>query len=64
MSEPEGVSLARLGLMARDGLQCPEGGAHHVLWPEVEIAAAEGGGEPVCQKCHRPVALIMDPRVL
>jgi hypothetical protein len=54
---PPGVSLAKLGLVALDGLQCPAGGQHHVLEPELLIAAAAGGGEPRCQKCGQPVAL-------
>jgi hypothetical protein len=58
MSEPEGVSLGKLGLVAPRGLSCPLGGLHHVLEPEVIIAAAQGGGEPVCQKCREPVPLV------
>lgn len=57
MGEPQGVSLSKLGLIAVDGLACPLGGSHHVLEPELVIAAAEGGGSPRCQKCHQPVHL-------
>ena len=58
MSEPEGVSLGKLGLVAPRGLTCPLGGLHHVLEPEVIIAAAQGGGSPTCQKCREPVPLV------
>lgn len=51
------MSLSRLGLIAPDGLFCPEGGTHEVLEPELQIAAAEGGGSPVCTKCGRRVYL-------
>lgn len=58
MSEPQGVSLSELGLVAVDGLSCPEGGSHYVLEPELIIAAGAGRGAPRCQKCHQPVHLI------
>jgi hypothetical protein len=58
MSEPQGVSLSELGLVALDGLSCPQGGLHHVLEPMLIIAAAAGGGEPLCQKCREPVRLV------
>jgi hypothetical protein len=63
MGEPTGVSLRKLGLMAVDGLRCPEGGSHHVLEPALQIAAAEGGGEPLCLKCREPVQLIAATRL-
>lgn len=58
MAEPSGVSLSKLGLVAVDGLECPHGGAHHVLEPELIIAAGQGGGSPLCQKCKQPVQLV------
>lgn len=58
MSEPDGVSLGELGLVAPRGLTCPLGGLHHVLWPDLQVAAGDGGGSPVCQKCREPVPLI------
>lgn len=58
MSEPQGVSLSKLGLVAVDGLECPEGGLHNVLEPELIIAAGAGRGAPVCQKCKEQVHLI------
>jgi hypothetical protein len=58
MGEPEGVSLGKLGLVAVDGLDCPEGGLHHVLEPELIIAAGAGRGAPLCQKCREQVHLI------
>jgi hypothetical protein len=57
VTEPTGVSLSKLGLIAPDGLFCPEGGAHEVLEPELQIVASEGGGHVLCQKCHRRVYL-------
>jgi hypothetical protein len=54
---PPGVSLSKLGLVAVDGLECPEGGLHHVLEPELVIAAAEGQGAPRCQRCGQTVEL-------
>jgi hypothetical protein len=61
--EPTGVSLSRLGLIAPDGLACPEGGAHEVLEPELQIAAGDGGGHVLCLKCHRRIYLC-DPKEL
>ena len=58
MSDPQGVSLGDLGLRAADGLDCPEGGLHHVLEFDLAIAKVEGGGSPVCRKCGRPVVLV------
>ena len=58
MSDAPGVSLSKLGLIATNGLECPLGGAHHVLEPELVIAAAEGGGSPRCQRCNQPVELV------
>jgi hypothetical protein len=52
-----GVSLSKLGLVAVDGLDCPEGGLHHIREPELIIASAEGGGEPRCLKCGQAVML-------
>ena len=57
MTEPEGRSLAKLGLVAVNGLECPQGGAHEVLEPELLIAAGEGGGSPRCMKCKQLVYL-------
>lgn len=58
MSDAPGVSLSKLGLVAVDGLDCPEGGLHHVLEPLLIIAASAGGGEALCQKCREPVRLV------
>jgi transcription elongation factor Elf1 len=58
VSEPEGVSLSKLGLVARDGLDCPEGGLHHVSEAAVIIAAAHDGGTAHCRKCGELVHLV------
>ena len=55
MSEPEGVSLGELGLVAPRGLSCPLGGLHHVLWLTCRSRRGISGGSPVCQKCREPV---------
>jgi transcription elongation factor Elf1 len=57
VSDPEGVSLSKLGLMAPDGLDCPEGGLHHVSESAVIIAAAHDGGMARCRKCGERVEL-------
>lgn len=57
MTEPPGKSLRSLGLTALDGLVCPEGGYHHILEPELIIAAANNGGTVRCQKCDGDIEL-------
>jgi hypothetical protein len=58
MSGIPAVSLRRLGLWAPDGLECPEGGQHQCLEPQVIIAAAsEDGGVAICRKCGQGVRL-------
>ena len=56
-SEPPRVSLSQLGLVAPEGLDCPEGAYHHILEPDLIIAAAEDGGWVTCQKCGQRVML-------
>jgi hypothetical protein len=56
-AEPPGVSLRSLNLMAPDGLECPEGGMHHILEPELLVAAGDMGGTVRCQKCGGTVEL-------
>jgi len=59
--QPEGASLKALGLYAPDGLDCAEGGLHHVLEPELQVAVgdvADAGSTKVrCQKCGQAVEL-------
>jgi hypothetical protein len=55
MTEPEGVSLRSLNLMAPDGLDCPAGGPHHIKEAALKQAAACGGGTIRCEKCGEPV---------
>jgi transcription elongation factor Elf1 len=57
VSDPQGVSLSKLGLVAPDGLDCPDGGLHHVSEAAVIIAAAHDGGEARCRKCGQRVEL-------
>lgn len=59
--EPLYVSLQSLGLYAPNGLECPEGGYHAILEPELQIAVADaladGMTDVRCQKCGEPVDL-------
>jgi transcription elongation factor Elf1 len=57
MTEPSRLSLRTLGLIAPDGLACPQGGSHQVLEPELQIAAAAGGGIVRCQQCGQEIEL-------
>jgi len=59
---PPGVSLRSLNLMAPDGLDCPEGGYHHINETELQVAkgdidmgATEAGVR--CQRCGGTVEL-------
>jgi hypothetical protein len=53
-----GVSLRQHGLTAPDGLDCIEGGLHHVQESAVIMAAVAGGGNPQCLKCGEVVRLV------
>jgi hypothetical protein len=52
-----GQSLSVVGLRARDGLDCPAGGAHRVRDGLLALAAARGGGTVKCQDCGQDVVL-------
>lgn len=62
MTDPEGVSLKALGLQAPDGLECPAGGQHHILQPDLQVAIADvrdaGIGRVRCEKCGGLVDLL------
>ena len=68
MSEPPGLSLKQLGVWAPNGLDCPEGGLHHVPGASVMRAAArapaEGGVLITCLKCQQDVLLEPLPMTL
>lgn len=53
---PPGVSLKRLGLKAPGGLDCPAGGLHHILIPELRGVQAHGG-HVTCVKCGQRVRI-------
>jgi hypothetical protein len=57
MTEPDGVSLRSLNLMAPDGLDCPTGGLHHIKENALLAAAAHGGGTVHCEKCDSDIEL-------
>lgn len=55
------MSLRSLGLFAPDGLDCPDGGTHAILEPELQIAVKEahdvGRADVKCQRCGALVDL-------
>lgn len=55
-------SLRELGLRAPDGLDCPLGGTHRVLEPELQVALSEaldkGSTTVRCQRCGAEVELV------